>query len=415
MPQPSYALHPPSPQILGAEARARVPYEFMAQHRHHANPPTLLLRISRLLDTIEGGKLPQPAREARLGVMRRAWPRLLRWYDWLCTTQAGAVPGTFRWRGRDPQDTRLNALTLSSGLDDFPRASVPNERERHVDLLCWVAFASRVLGRLANQLGMEGEGERLLNEHALQMKGLDKYHWNEEAGAYCDYGYHSNEGEFKLHYVVKCGSADNTESVMHAIPNPRRPSCPRTHPRFLFPLGDGSGGLLTREVFSSRKLRLQWVEHLGYVALFPLLLRLLPPSSPRLPRLLELLRDPQRLWSPYGIRSLSLADLWHARENAPGDQPYWRGPIWININYLALGGLHYYAQQQGPSRARAAVIYTELRDNLVSSPVDGALLYALHSPPTFPLGTPPMPLGRSLHIPLSITPLAFLSPPLTPF
>ena len=32
-------------QILGAEAASRVPPEFLAQHRMHANPPALLLRI----------------------------------------------------------------------------------------------------------------------------------------------------------------------------------------------------------------------------------------------------------------------------------------------------------------------------------------------------------------------------------
>jgi mannosyl-oligosaccharide glucosidase len=85
---------------------------------------------------------------------------------------------------------------------------------------------------------------------------------------------------------------------------------------------------------------------------------------------LELLRDPARLWSPYGLRSLSRDDLWYGKQNAPGDEPYWRGPIWINLNYLALSGLRHYATVAGPSQQRASDIYTELRDNLVGNMLD---------------------------------------------
>jgi mannosyl-oligosaccharide glucosidase len=106
------------------------------------------------------------------------------------------------------------------------------------------------------------------------------------------------------------------------------------------------------------------------VSLFPLLLRLLPADAPQLPHVLELLRDPARLWSPYGLRSLSRDDLWYGKQNAPGDEPYWRGPIWINLNYLALSGLRHYATVAGPSQQRASDIYTELRDNLVGNMLD---------------------------------------------
>tara|TARA_B100000795_G_scaffold60380_1_gene40410 strand:- start:47 stop:709 length:663 start_codon:yes stop_codon:yes gene_type:complete len=175
------------------------------------------------------------------------------------------------------------------------------------------------------------------------------------------------------HVVVKCGTPDGSASVEHDVPASELqqggpgPKCPRKHPRFLFPLGDGAGGLQTRERFKATKQREGWVEHLGYVSLFPLMLRLLPADAPQLPPLLELLRDPKALWTPYGIRSLAASDRFYLRPNAPGDAPYWRGAIWINLNYLVLSGLHHYAHTAGPAQPRAAELYDELRTNLVTN------------------------------------------------
>jgi hypothetical protein len=43
--------------------------------------------------------------------------------------------------------------------------------------------------------------------------------------------------------------------------------------------------------------------------------------------LLDLLRDPERIWSPHGLRSLSAKDRFYQVDNAPGDAPYWRGYV----------------------------------------------------------------------------------------
>lgn len=66
-----------------------------------------------------------------------------------------------------------------------------------------------------------------------------------------------------------------------------------------------------------------------------MLLGLLDPSSPNLGKIFDLVEDPDRLWSDYGIRSLSKDHpLFGKGEN------YWRGPIWMPFNYMALSSLY---------------------------------------------------------------------------
>ena len=85
--------------------------------------PTLLLLLQRLLDAHEAQRGEDAAAAAEppwLQLARTLFPRLESWYGWFKRTQAGAVPHSFRWRGRDADDGKLNAMTLASGLDDYP-------------------------------------------------------------------------------------------------------------------------------------------------------------------------------------------------------------------------------------------------------------------------------------------------------
>ena len=124
-------------------------------------------------------------------------------------------------------------------------------------------------------------------------------------------------------------------------------------------------------VNSSAPLEKGHLDHVGYVSIFPLLLRLFPQdsSSPRLQALLKIVESRSLLWTDYGLRSIATSDPFYLQGNAEGDHAYWRGPIWININYLALGALHYYAQGSGPHKDRAARLYRELRVNLMETVV----------------------------------------------
>lgn len=81
-----------------------------------------------------------------------------------------------------------------------------------------------------------------------------------------------------------------------------------------------------------------------YVGLFPLLMRMLPANSHQLAAMLAQLRDPEQLWTDYGLRSLSRTSSLYNQYNTEHDAPYWRAPIWLNINYLALAALKHYSR-----------------------------------------------------------------------
>jgi mannosyl-oligosaccharide glucosidase len=388
-------------QILGETARRRVPVEFLVQHVEHANPPTLLLAVEKIVQYGLKENANDEQREAELiEYVRLIFPFLERWYDWFVTTQRGPheddQAASMRWRGRNPNDGKLIANTLSSGLDDYPRASRPSAREMHVDLLSWMAKSSEIMSRLAKMSGLLDKAAAFEQERERYALGLDRYHWDEQLQSYFDIGEHSADGKIVPQVVIRCRDAQGRAVDATAPVNDvqrQRARCPASHPQYMFPLGDGRGGLQLKEVFipetvraggvvnglasagfnpslNDQQTKLQPVKHVGYVSIFPLLLKLLPPDSPRLIALLRgQILDPSHLWSPYGLRSMSTLDSFYERENAPGDNPYWRGSIWMNINYLALDALHHYAQPKvgSPFRKEFRAAYEQLRNNVISN------------------------------------------------
>ncbi|KAG1697940.1 hypothetical protein DVH05_015424 [Phytophthora capsici] len=355
-------------QILGQAARRRVPAEFVVQHVEHANPPTLLLALEKMLQWHQNADTDQEMKE----FVRTIFPFLKRWYSWFLKTQYGPHDASFRWRGRHPNDGKLISNTLSSGLDDYPRASLPSEDEMHVDLLSWMIRSSNIMAKLAAFVGQDSDVALFESNSDHFFTGLDKHHWNEEAQSYFDVGEHSEDGVIEYQVAVRCrneqGQVVDATAPLAQIET-KQVKCPTSHPNFLFPLGDGRGGLQMLPVFVPHTTKLQHVKHVGYVSVFPLLLKVLPPDSPKLLALLKQITDPTQLWSPFGLRSLSTLDQFYEQENAPGDNPYWRGSIWMNANYLALDALHHYAQPStgSPFRKEFADAYTALRANVIAN------------------------------------------------
>ena len=117
--------------------------------------------------------------------LNRLWPRLDVWINWFNSTQYGPKPGTFRWRDRNATTVlELNPKTLSSGLDDFPRASHPTDQEYHVDLRCWMALASKLMVNIGKLIGKNYEKYTQMSELLNDQKSLDELHWSDQHGAY---------------------------------------------------------------------------------------------------------------------------------------------------------------------------------------------------------------------------------------
>ena len=328
----------PREQILGNEARVKVPAEYVVQKNENANPPTLFLPIQSLLrDTKSTRNKPF------MDYLRHIYPRLKVWYNWFNTTQTGPLPWTYRWRGRDPSiDHELNPKTLTSGLDDFPRASHPSDDERHIDLRCWMALASGVMAEIADAIGEPSSAYQLTYDKLTDNQLLETLHWSSKGKMFSDYGNHTRN------------------VVLQRLPTPPMPK-PQPGRRPVKPPKMPMVRTLTSKSGPSNK----FVDAYGYVSLFPFLLEILDSDSPRLGQILTDLNDTKLLWTKYGLRSLSKSDSIYMKYNTEHDPPYWRGAIWINMNYLAVRALHHYANVDGPYKEIAAGRYKELRDNLI--------------------------------------------------
>lgn len=161
-------------QILGDEARTRVPEEFQVQDPSIANPPTLILALASLdLDkyTTRLRKL-FPRLKTHFAYFRASQQAELELYD-----REYASSEVYRWRGKST--THL----FASGLDDYPRAPDVSDGEIHVDLMAWVAAAAKSLASLAQKIGEDGSEFAEVYDGVLE--NLER-HWSDEFESFCD-------------------------------------------------------------------------------------------------------------------------------------------------------------------------------------------------------------------------------------
>ncbi len=310
-------------QILGEEARSKVPPEFQVQVPKYANPPTLVMAITAYIKRVRahessdevdmgelgmgdsqvllGGKqevLSALQHENALASLRSLYGPLKRHYDWFRRTQRGLIKPygrkarsrteAYRWRGRNLQHV------LTSGMDDYPR-SPPHAGELHLDLISWMAYFTRTMGEISSFLYLTDDAESFATIYDAIKGNIDDLHWDDESGMYCD------------------ASVDDEDESIH-------------------------------------------VCHKGYLSLFPFLLELVDVDSPKLGKILDLMRDEEELWSDYGLRSLSKSHP----EFGKGEN-YWKGPVWVQMNYLALKALHNVSRSPQLSVNSYNTIYTDIR------------------------------------------------------
>ncbi|KAF7198126.1 Mannosyl-oligosaccharide glucosidase [Pseudocercospora fuligena] len=178
-------------QILGPETRSKVPVEFQTQYTAYANPPTLFMAVEMIMDRLLC-HVKYSGRPSSLSnsteILGKLFTKLERHYNWFRRTQSGSLEGYqvfsasknfiegYRWRGQT--DTHV----LTSGLDDYPRASKPDNNDLHVDALCWVGLMAGVLKRLSSDNHTHPYDQHL--EHIRTT--LEQLHWSENNSAYCD-------------------------------------------------------------------------------------------------------------------------------------------------------------------------------------------------------------------------------------
>jgi mannosyl-oligosaccharide glucosidase len=255
-----------------------VPSEFQTQYPHYANPPTLFLAVQVFAAKLNGNT-PYSGTPSRLlgdpaagrSILAAIYPKLRKHYEWFRRTQVGGNGTLYGRPGSDlNQGYRWRGRTpqhiLTSGLDDYPRAQPPHPGDLHVDALCWVGTMAMALKESSAFLG-EREDEALFSSHEIDIiHSVDGVHRSEAQRAYCDTR------------VVNDGHVEK-------------------------------------------------ICHKGYISLFPFFTKLMSPDHPHLGAVLDLIRDPEELWSPYGLRSLSVKDEFYGT-----DENYRRSPVWININ-----------------------------------------------------------------------------------
>jgi alpha,alpha-trehalase len=105
-----------------------------------------------------------------------------------------------------------------------------------------------------------------------------------------------------------------------------------------------------------------WIHAENWSSFLPLLDGLLPPAAAR--RMIRAhLLNPAEMRSPYGFRSLSKADP--AYNNQAIIDPYsnWRGPIWINANFLdwlLLRRYGFHAEAHSLALTLAAMLHSDI-------------------------------------------------------
>lgn len=287
----------PREMILGDEARSKVPEEFQVQYPHYANPPTLffvidtfIARLQKIANGSAASQKEKLSQDETLGTayldntslgleyLRKLYPLLRRQFEWFKKTQFGDVKSYDREAYSTKEAYRWRGRTPRHVLTSG-MDDYPRPQPPHPAEL-HVDLMSWV-GMMSKSLTNVAQTIGMTEDVEEYKKVLIAIEHNLD----------------DLHWSEK----------------------------------DGCYCDATIDDYEENQL----VCHKGYVSLMPYLTGLLNNDSPKLGKILDLIGDEEELWSNHGIRSLSKKDEFYGT-----DENYWRSPVWMNMNYMAITQLY---------------------------------------------------------------------------
>ncbi|ORY34734.1 glycoside hydrolase [Naematelia encephala] len=320
-------------QILGEESRSRVPREFQVQYPSHANPPTLAMAVTSFIRRLKA-RTDESNLDAQMGFG--------------INTFASQTPSS-----------KLPSLHLDNpGLAHSYLTSIYSALRKHY---MWFRRTQRGLlkpyGRNPTSRSEAYRWRGRTADHVLT-SGLDDYPRARPP--------HSGELHVDLMSWMGFFARTMCEISEFLGLEEDRQEYERHEKGILANLDDlhwSEEEQMYCDVSVDEEDESIHVCHRGYISLFPFLLGLVEPDSPHLGPVLDLITDPKHLWSDYGIRSLSRSHPLFGK-----DENYWRGPIWIQMNWLALKALkERYMVESGPQRERSKEVYDGLRKRVVDN------------------------------------------------
>ncbi|KAE9454234.1 hypothetical protein C3L33_13867, partial [Rhododendron williamsianum] len=243
-----------------------------------------------------------------------------RWDIQICLDIVGHWLDLMNVEGWIPREQILGAEALSKVPEEFVLQHPTNGNPPTLFLVLRETLKDDMMQEY-------GSTAKLLSDFAI----LNQMHFDDAYGAYFDFGNHTEKVRLSWQEVGGTNHYASRELVRELLERPR----------------------------------LRFVPHIGYVSLFPFMWRILPPDSLILEKQLDLISNRSILWTDYGLRSLSKTSSMYMKRNTEHDPPYWRGPIWMNMNYLILSSLHHYSKENGPYKDKAKTMYSDLRSNLI--------------------------------------------------
>ena len=366
----------PREQIRGSEAENQVPSAFILQNKNIANPPTLIFPINDyLIHYIYYYNISKGEIELKL-LMNKIYKKLKIWLSWYETTQKTIDDKNninYNWFGRD------SSHNYPSGLDDIPRAMIQNPSENHLDLLVWLCELTNTLKNLSINFDIESI-EYYTNEHKKYYNIIKNNLFDfKELHIYSDYlgkqfkKVSTEKFKRKVFPILwrgddQCATGIKNPIGTQAECNPYSEKkccseygwCGNTYAHCKCDKCKISMKLEDRKEY--KKLEETFNPHISYVNLFALIGGIYDFDSKNdkeaFDNIINFLLDENELYSEFGIRSLSKSDLLYHT----GDD-YWRGNVWINLNYLVLRGLFkYYIKND-----KAKEAYEKIRNNVINS------------------------------------------------